>query len=231
MNKLLSIIVGAALFTATSVAHACFAGGTTTSCVATPGVTQVDFTKKITLGSKQTTLTTTAGGVDVTVTSTGGTITQSSAGLGVSSGRRDNPQFDTGESLTITFSAPVDIEQIVLNGVDGTSYKASVLNGSVTITENGKLVTTAVYDNVQGRTNAMVLDLTSLTDIIASSATITGGRDPDGFTLGSVCFEKVLPPDTKGVPELSKTGAMSTGLLLAGMALAFSGRRRRQSKG
>lgn len=221
MNKLIPVLAGIALFGGTSVAHACITTGsssTTTTCAAVPGVTQVDFTK-VSVGTNQTTLTTSAGGVDVTVTSSGGALTVSSDGLGVAGGgTRD---LNLGESLTVKFSAPVDIQQVVLNDVDN-KYTYAYVTGSVSVYDaSGSLVKKlAVVDNV-ATDDAMSINLSKLNEVIAS-VKVSGGLEP--MNLGSICY--TVLQGTVGVPELSTKGSLSAGLLIAGLGLVFAARRR-----
>jgi hypothetical protein len=221
MNKFIPLLAGIALFGSTSVAHACFTTGgssTSTTCAATPGVTTVDFSK-VSVGTNQTTVSTSAGGVDVMVTSTGGSLVASGDGLGVAG--HGTSDLNLGETLTVKFSAPVDVQQIVLNDVDN-GFTYHYITGSVSVYDaSGNLVKqVAVVDNVAGD-DAMSINLSKLDQVIAS-VKVTGGIEP--VNLGSVCF-KVLQ-GTVGVPELSTKGSLSAGLLLAGLGLVFAGWRR-----
>jgi hypothetical protein len=218
MNKALSIMTAVAVLGATAGAHAASIDFTTAATGAAVGTGNTSYT----IDNAGRT------GIDVTVTSGGGSITyQAGEGLGVSG--KGSEDLNAGESLKFSFSTPVDLQSIGLTDLDGnrcmwntdsglwivTNQQGQIVQqGAGTFSGNSKAVTSG---------DALTIDVSS---IVASISAVSVYPIFGGFNLGSVSFNAVS--GAVNVPELSASGSTSAAFLLAGVGLLLTGKRRRQ---
>ncbi len=157
--------------------------------------------------------------LDVSITSTGGVITQSAAtGLGVG-----DAFISDGESLSfdVVISAigphHVDLATFDLTSLGhGTPLGLDIFGGSVVIADDNDVVTSPLILNTVGPTSLVPLSSDPFAGAQTLTVSATGGATLDG--LSSLSFNATAAPEP--------TSAMLCGLFLVGTCLR---RRRRQA--